>query len=29
LMEGKHISYASWVVLDSQRSKFSFETAVS
>ena len=29
LMEGKHIRYASWVVLDGQRSKFSFETAVS
>jgi hypothetical protein len=29
LMEGKHISYASWVVLDGQRSKFSFKTAVS
>ncbi len=29
LMEGKHISYASWVVLDGQQSEFSFETAVS
>ncbi len=29
LMEGEHISNASWVVLDGQRSKFSFETAVS
>jgi hypothetical protein len=29
LLEGKHIGYASWVVLDGQHSKFSFETAVS
>jgi hypothetical protein len=29
LMEGKHINYASWVVLDGQRSKISFKTAVS